>query len=253
MTSKPLLFISHITEEKELALAFKELVESQFLGMLEVFVSSDENSIGMGQRWLDNITTALKSCAVEVILCSPQSIRRPWINFEAGAGWVREIPVIPLCHSGIEPSQLPMPLNLLQAAKAGEVSSLKLIFPVLANALGAKCPNADFSPFTDFVKEFETKYTFWDACNHAFVQLNQFNNTIINLLKQGQTVALSLTETDFNYLHGVVLFLANQNILALGKTGGMQMTGTGTFYNCALSPLPKLQSIFSDDHFKFHR
>lgn len=65
MTSKPLLFISHITEEKELAITFKDLVESQFLGMLEVFVSSDENSIGMGQHWLDNITKALKSALLK--------------------------------------------------------------------------------------------------------------------------------------------------------------------------------------------
>jgi len=251
MSDKPLLFISHITEEKELAVAFKELVESQFLGMLDVFVSSDENSIAMGQRWLDNITVALKASAVEVILCSPQSIRRPWINFEAGAGWVRDIPVIPLCHSGIEPSQLPMPLNLLQAAKATEVSSLKLIFPVLASALGAKCPNVDFSEFTELVKDFETRYTFWDACNHAFTQLNQFNGSLISTLKSGQPVALNLTESDFNNISSMVSFLANQNILALGKTGGMQMTGTGTFYNCALSPLARLQDILSDANFKF--
>jgi hypothetical protein len=250
MAEKTLLFISHITEEKELAIAFKELVESQFLGMLDVFVSSDENSISMGQRWLDNITVALKKCSIEVILCSPQSLRRPWINFEAGAGWVRDIPVIPLCHSGIEPSQLPMPLNLLQAAKAAEVSSLKLVFPVLANALGAKCPNVDFSDFINRVKEFEAKYTFWDACNHAFTQLHQFNATFINILKQGQPVALSLTETDFNYLGSVVTFLSNQNILALGKTGGMQMTGLEIVYSCALTPLPRLESIFIDPNFK---
>jgi hypothetical protein len=253
MTNKPLLFISHITEEKELAIAFKELVESEFLGMLDVFVSSDENSISMGQRWLDNITTALKSCVVEVILCSPQSIRRPWINFEAGAGWVRDIPVIPLCHSGIEPSQLPMPLNLLQAAKATEVSSLKLIFPVLANALGAKCPNTDFSKFTDLVKSFENKYTFWDACNHAFTQLNQFDDSIINRLKHGQSVALNLTETDFNNLSGVVSFLANKNILKLEKTGVMNMTGIGAYYGCELASLPQLQTIISDSHFKIHQ
>lgn len=252
MSDKPLLFISHITEEKELAIAFKDLVESQFLGMLDVFVSSDEDSIAMGQRWLDNITVALKSCAVEVIICSPQSIRRPWINFEAGAGWVRDIPVIPLCHSGIEPSQLPMPLKLLQAAKATEVSSLKLVFPVLASALDAKCPNVDFSEFTNLVKEFEAKYTFWDACNHAFNQLNQFNGSLIHTLKSGQPVALSLTESDFNSLSSIVSFLANQNILTLGKAGGMQMTGTGTFYNCALSPLPRLQEIFSDTNFKLN-
>ena len=138
MMEKPIVFISHITEEKEMALELKQLIEESFLGMLSVFVSSDENSISSGSRWLDNITSALGSCAIELILCSPKSVKRPWINFEAGAGWVREIPVIPLCHSGMEPSSLPVPLNLLQAAKISEMPNLKLIFPVLASAIGAK-------------------------------------------------------------------------------------------------------------------
>lgn len=97
---KPVVFISHITEEKEMAMELKKLIEESFLGMLDVFVSSDENSISSGSKWLDNITSALSSCAIELILCSPNSVKRPWINFEAGAGWVRDIPVIPLCHSG---------------------------------------------------------------------------------------------------------------------------------------------------------
>ena len=53
---KPIVFISHITEEAELALKLKELIESSFLEMIEVFVSSDETSISAGSRWLDNIT-----------------------------------------------------------------------------------------------------------------------------------------------------------------------------------------------------
>ena len=95
---KRLVFISHIAEEKEVAIAVKELIESSFLGLIEVFVSSDQHSIGMGQKWLDQISAALKECVVEIVLCSPKSINRPWINFEAGAGWVRDISVIPLCH-----------------------------------------------------------------------------------------------------------------------------------------------------------
>jgi TIR domain len=80
--SKSIVFISHITEEKPIAIAFKDLIETSFLGMIDVFVSSDENSISTGQRWLDNITTALKECSIEIILCSPKSVSRPWINFE---------------------------------------------------------------------------------------------------------------------------------------------------------------------------
>lgn len=164
---KPVVFISHITEEKELAIELKHLIEESFLGMLEVFVSSDENSIGSGDRWLDNITEALKNCVIELILCSPESVKRPWINFEAGAGWIRGISVIPLCHSGMEMSRLPIPLNLLQAVKMSEISSLKLIFPVLATAIGATCPKIIFNDFVNRVKQLEEKYTYWNKINEG--------------------------------------------------------------------------------------
>lgn len=249
---KRLVFISHITEEKEVALAFKDLIESSFLGMIEVFVSSDEDSIRMGQKWLDQISTALKTCAIEIVLCSPKSIHRPWINFEAGAGWVRDIPVIPLCHSGIEPSKLPMPLNLLQAAKANEISSLQLIFPVLAQAIGANTPNTDFSEFIARVIEFEACYTFWDSCNSSFKVLNEFSPAIIPALKAGSPVALELTETEIAFLSGPMLFLQEKNILALARSGGLMIGGgKGVVHGCTLMPLADFAKTIADGHFKF--
>lgn len=159
--TKPIVFISHITEERELAHKVKKLIEDSFLGMMEVFVSSDETSISAGSRWLDNISEALGTCSIELILCSPKSIQRPWINFEAGAGWVRGIPVIPLCHSGMEPSKLPIPLNLLQSIKLSEISGLKLLIPVLSKAINSNEPKIDFSDFIKDVSLFEEIYTFW--------------------------------------------------------------------------------------------
>ncbi len=82
--SKPVVFISHINEEKDVALTFKNLVESNFLGMIDFFVASDQSSIQLGQKWLNSVTDALKSCVIEIIICSPKSVQRPWINFEAG-------------------------------------------------------------------------------------------------------------------------------------------------------------------------
>lgn len=154
--TKPIVFISHITEEKEIAQALKQLVESTFLNMIEVFVSSDPTSIKLGKKWLDEITYALKNCAVEIIISSPESVKRPWINFEGGSGWVRDIPVIPLCHSEMVPSKLPAPLGSLQAATATEESQLKLIFPVLAEAVGSRLPEIDYSTFIGVVKDFES-------------------------------------------------------------------------------------------------
>lgn len=250
-TNKPLVFISHITEEKEIAVAFKELIEGSFLGMLDVFVSSDEDSIHMGQKWLDRISNGLKTCTIEIVLCSPKSILRPWINFEAGAGWVSDIPVIPLCHSGIEPAKLPMPLNLLQAAKANEVSSLKLIFPVLAQAIGAKTPNIDFSDFVAKVNEFEARYTFWDACNSAFTQINNFNGSIISALKSGNAIVIELTETEINYLLGPMDFLYKNKILELVRSGRVTIGARGMTHDCSLNPLAELSKVVRDPHFKF--
>jgi hypothetical protein len=44
-----IVFISHVTSEKELAIAFKNLIEKSFLKIIDVFVSSDGESIEAGQ------------------------------------------------------------------------------------------------------------------------------------------------------------------------------------------------------------
>ncbi len=158
IVSKAVVFISHISEEREIAQALKAVVEASFLGMIEVFVSSDANSIKLGHKWLDNITTALKSCSVEIIIASPSSVKRQWVNFEAGAGWVRDIPVIPLCHSGMTPGSLPTPLSELQAALATDGRDLTRLIPVLAEAIGCAEPTIDWSPFIEAVETYEARY-----------------------------------------------------------------------------------------------
>lgn len=250
MTAKPILFIFHITEEKELAIAFNELVKSQFLGMLDVFVSSDESSVGMGQRWLENITGALNECVIAVIVCSPQSVKRPWINVEAGAVWLRKIEVIPLCHSGMKPSDLPLPLNLLQAATASEDSSLKLVFHALANALNATCPTTDFTNFSTLVKKFEGKYTFWDDCNQALTQLNQINELILSTLKKNESIEDWYLVSEIKKLDGYASFLKDHNVLTLTQVGGAFIDHGITKSRYKFSPLSRLQEILSDSHFK---
>lgn len=250
--SKPIVFISHITEEADLALKLKELIESSFLGMIDVFVSSDETSISAGARWLDNISNSLSNCSIELILCSPKSVTRPWINFEAGAGWVRGIPVIPLCHSGMEPVKLPIPLNLLQAAKISEISSLKLIFPVLAQAIGAKTPNIDFSDFVDYVKEFELNYTFWDECNNYFGKVNKFNSKLLDAIKSGNNIRIELTETNLNLFQSWIdEFFRKNELLEIQRTGNTSITTMGMFFECFIIPGNRLLDIVNNPKFKF--
>lgn len=157
--SDNIIFISHIHEEIEIAIWLKELLNPAFASTLNIFISGDGKSIKPGDKWLPSITNALKNSVIEIVLCSPESIKRPWINFEAGAGWVRDIPVIPLCHSGMSPSKLPRPLDELQAIRATDLQGLHNLLPIIVQSIDAPYPpQIDFDPFITKVKKFEKTY-----------------------------------------------------------------------------------------------
>jgi hypothetical protein len=155
---KPFVFISHITPEAQLAELFKEQIGQDFLGMIDVFVSSDGASISVGSKWLNDIDAALKNAKVELIICSEESVKRPWINFEAGAGWVKGIPIVPICHTGLRPVDLPIPLNMLQGIGAADPDGLKQMYTLLAKQLGCVVPNQSFVNFIRSVQAFEHDY-----------------------------------------------------------------------------------------------
>lgn len=248
---KPLVFISHIAAEAEVAIEFKSLIETHFLDLINVFVSSDGHTIQMGEKWLDNISSALKNCSVEIVICSPMSVERPWINFEAGAGWVRGIPVIPLCHSGMTPSDLPIPLNMLQAAKLTDISGLKFVFTRLAEALGANTPNVDFTQFVQKVTAFEKRYTFWENCNGAFQTINQHDEHIIPDLRAGRSVDLNLTELQLNKLKPATDYLTAEAILDFQRLPGATLNPSGMFNTYRLSPHTKFSAVAHDPNWKW--
>lgn len=117
---KKKIFISHINEEALLAVHLKKWIEGAFAGQCDVFVSSHPKDLPAGTKWLEAISKALESASVLIVLCSPASISRPWINFEAGCCWNREIPIIPVCYSGQRRDNLPPPLSSLQSLELEE-------------------------------------------------------------------------------------------------------------------------------------
>lgn len=155
--SKPIIFISHITEERELAISLKNYIDKKFLKSIEVFASSHEESIRLGDEWINTIKHSLKHCNLVIVLCSPVSVNRPWINFEAGGGWVREIPVVPLCHSGLAPSELPIPLKTLQGGRISLKADIEKLFQKIATINEISTPSIDDIEFFNVVNEFENK------------------------------------------------------------------------------------------------
>lgn len=108
------IFVSHIHEEAKIAKVLKEWIESTFSGTISVFVSSNIKNIPAGTKWFTEINNALRSSSIFIVLCSPSSLSRPWINFETGCAWIKQVPILPLCHSGITKNELPSPLSIFQ-------------------------------------------------------------------------------------------------------------------------------------------
>ncbi|WP_353063806.1 toll/interleukin-1 receptor domain-containing protein [Tunturibacter psychrotolerans] len=156
MSKRLRLFISHISDEKESAAKLKNVLTRDFLDLFEIFVSSDTESIAAGDEWLSSVAQALRECAVVVILCSPESVRRPWINFEAGAAWMREIPLVPVCHLGLLPRDLPVPLSLRQGVALSDPEGLKRLYKKISELLSCKVPTLDFRSLS---QELEVSYS----------------------------------------------------------------------------------------------
>lgn len=129
------VFISHVSEEAPLALVLKEWIENSFLGQVDVFVSSDDDDITAGDQWFQQIEAALADANALLIICSGNSVGRPWINFEAGAGWNKNVPVMPICHSGLSVQNLPRPLSFFQGLDAEDLDFSEKLMSALTKQL----------------------------------------------------------------------------------------------------------------------
>ena len=109
------VFISHISEDAPLANVLKKWIDTTFTGHSETFVSSDIESLPAGTEWMKKVDQALADSSIFIVLCSPAALKRPWVSFETGCGWIKQVPVVPICYSGIKISSLPLPFSRFQA------------------------------------------------------------------------------------------------------------------------------------------
>jgi hypothetical protein len=119
-------------------------LKSDFLGPLDVFVSSDGEGIDAGEEWLSSIDAAIRQSALMLILRSPASIRRPWINFEAWAAWILKVPIIRLCHAGLIPGDLDVPLSYRQRRLFTDPEGVRLLYARVAKVLKCDVPYQSF-------------------------------------------------------------------------------------------------------------
>ncbi|MGJ7509028.1 toll/interleukin-1 receptor domain-containing protein [Variovorax sp. GT1P44] len=136
MAIKPTrLFVSHISEEGDVASLLKHIMEEDFLDMVKFFTSSDVGSINLGSNWLEAVEKAMREASAVIVLCSKASVQRPWVQFEVGAAWMKNMPIIPVCHSGMTLDQLPVPLVLHQGVELGTDRGLERLYQMVKDQL----------------------------------------------------------------------------------------------------------------------
>ena len=129
------LFVSHISEEKDVAILLKDMMEEDFLGLVEFFASSDVGTIELGVQWLEAVERAIEKADAVIVLCSKASVHRPWVQFEIGAAWMKGLPIIPVCHSGMTPTDLATPLKDYEGADLGTPEGLLALYEMIGRRL----------------------------------------------------------------------------------------------------------------------
>lgn len=255
--SEKLIFLSHITEEKELAKIIKDAIEDEFAGFVSVFVSSDGETIKAGQNFLKVIEDGLVNCIAAIYLISPKSVKRSWVSFELGAVWIRnalnqhaglgDVPALPFCHSGIFFKELPQPICNLNAIEANMASKLEFAFRSLQSAVGAKGRlRTDFNELAAKVIDFENRYVLFDNLERVFdilklskEKLKEIKANVLNNPLSEFTVVFNLVPTIVEKeVRDIIQKMPNGLIRTQSQFLGMTVTENDSFPGC------KLQVIF---------
>ena len=129
------VFISHIAEEAETANALKDFLEKA-IPSVQFFCSSTD--INLGESWFAKIDKAMKKAAAALVLCSQRSVEQRWIYFEAGAGWAKNKPVVPLCYAGMRTENLPDPLHSMNALDLHTAADVEALVSSICKSLNCE-------------------------------------------------------------------------------------------------------------------
>jgi hypothetical protein len=110
------VFISYIHEEQRIAEAVQAFLKQNLQRLVPrgVFLSADDWQVFAGEIWLERIRQELQEASVVVLMLSQESAARPWINFEAGAAWLANKALIPVCFGGLTKGHMPKPYSGIQ-------------------------------------------------------------------------------------------------------------------------------------------
>lgn len=126
-------FLSHAASDAALA-AFVEEQLRRLVPNGDVFRTSRTGQIPVGDEWFRVTTDNLRTADCYIVLLTPNSVDRPWMWFEAGAGWMSTRPLFPVL-AALSASEVPEPLKFFQLYSLEAPDEASMIFKELGGVL----------------------------------------------------------------------------------------------------------------------
>lgn len=252
MSSRKNIFISHISEETEMAQLLKSEIEERFRGIFDVFVSSDGKSIQGGDLWFTTIKNAIENADIMLVLCSSKSIYRPWIPFEFGAGLMRGTKTIPICHSDMSPNLLPMPFSAVQSWSISNNKELGNLFEMLSSLVEFNFREEEIFEVTDFLEKvtaIEKRYVFSGQAISAIKELNEINPELAKLFDGSKIGRFNVTLYEFERDEAIPILkrLSEIGIVEFQdiSMSAMMINSRGRFFQYDIVINPKIRDLYS--------
>ena len=130
------IFLSHAAANRDLARVLADDLDTRGAG---TFVASRAGDIRADDQWQTQIEEALQSVDAYLVLLTPESINRVWVNFEAGAGWFSGKPLLFVRISNLSTDDIPLPISSRQIYNLEEADEYRAIL----QALGLRSEDID--------------------------------------------------------------------------------------------------------------
>ena len=124
------IFISHAKANSNIARSLAEALEAAREDVT-TFIASRPGDIRADEDWLKGIERALQEADAYIIILTPESVMRPWVNFESGAAWFFRRQLIFVCIQALSTDDIPLPVASRQVYTLDDKEQLLAVFKTL--------------------------------------------------------------------------------------------------------------------------
>ena len=124
------IFISHATANAELAGALAAALATAREGVT-TFLSSRAGDIRADEEWLRGIERALQEADAYIVILTPESVLRPWVNFESGAAWFSGRQLIFVRIRALPTDDIPLPVATRQVYAIDDLAQFVAVLRAL--------------------------------------------------------------------------------------------------------------------------